>query len=161
MKQAIRSDNAPAPIGPYSQAVRVGNLVFVSGQVPFDPATGEMIEGDIGTLTRRCMDSILAILDAAGMNADEHREDQHLPRRHGRLRRDERSLRLVLRKRRSPARARGRAARTPAERRTHRDRVSSPASEPSARAQLALPARLLALSGRGSCRSRCCGRRTN
>lgn len=69
MKEAIRSDKAPAPIGPYSQAVRAGNLVFVSGQVPFDPATGEMVEGDIGVLTRRCMDSILGILEAASLDA--------------------------------------------------------------------------------------------
>ena len=69
MKEAIRSDKAPAPIGPYSQAVRASNLVFVSGQVPFDPATGEMIEGDIGALTRRCMDSVLGILEAAGLDA--------------------------------------------------------------------------------------------
>jgi 2-iminobutanoate/2-iminopropanoate deaminase len=68
MKEAIRTDKAPAPIGPYSQAVRVGNLVFVSGQVPFDPATGKMIEGDIDALTRRCMDSILGILEAANLN---------------------------------------------------------------------------------------------
>jgi len=65
MKRAIKSEGAPAPIGPYSQAVQVGNLVFVSGQVPFDPKTGEMIEGDIETLTKRCMDSIVAILEAA------------------------------------------------------------------------------------------------
>ena len=71
MKEAIRSDKAPAPIGPYSQAVRVGNLVFVSGQVPFDPATGEMVEGDIATLTRRCMDSVLAILEAANLDASD------------------------------------------------------------------------------------------
>jgi len=69
MKESIRSDKAAAPIGPYSQAVRVGDLVFVSGQVPFDPETGEMIEGDIGALTRRSMDSVLGILEAAGMTA--------------------------------------------------------------------------------------------
>jgi len=70
MKEAIESSKAPAPIGPYSQAVRVGNLVFVSGQVPFDPVTGEMVEGDIQTLTRRCMDSILGILEACDLSAE-------------------------------------------------------------------------------------------
>lgn len=69
MKRAIQSDDAPAPIGPYSQAVQVGTLVFVSGQVPFDPKTGEMVEGDIGTLTKRCMDSVIAILGAAELTA--------------------------------------------------------------------------------------------
>jgi 2-iminobutanoate/2-iminopropanoate deaminase len=69
VKAAIRSDKAPAPIGPYSQAVRVGDLVFVSGQVPLDPATGEMIDGDIASLTRRCMDSVLGILESAGLDA--------------------------------------------------------------------------------------------
>ena len=70
MKEAIESSKAPAPIGPYSQAVRVSNLVFVSGQIPFDPVTGEMIEGDIQTLTRRCMDSILGILEACDLSAE-------------------------------------------------------------------------------------------
>lgn len=69
MKKAVRSAKAPAPIGPYSQAVRVGNLLFVSGQIPLDPETGEMMEGDIGVLTRRAMDSIVAILEEAGMTA--------------------------------------------------------------------------------------------
>lgn len=70
MKRAIQSDKAPAPIGPYSQAVQIGDLVFVSGQVPLDPETGQMVEGDITTLTRRCMDSVLGILESAGMNAN-------------------------------------------------------------------------------------------
>ena len=70
MKEAIKSLKAPAPIGPYSQAVRVGSLLFVSGQVPLDPETGEMVEGDIAVLTRRSMDSVIGILDAAGMSAD-------------------------------------------------------------------------------------------
>ncbi len=69
MKEAIRTDKAPEPIGPYSQAVRVGDLVFVSGQVPFDPETGQMMEGDIKALTKRTMDSVLGILEAAGMTA--------------------------------------------------------------------------------------------
>lgn len=69
MKEAILSDGAPAPIGPYSQAIRAGSgsLLFVSGQIPLDPKTGQMVEGDIQTLTRRCMDSIVAILAKAGM----------------------------------------------------------------------------------------------
>ncbi len=67
MKKAIRSDDAPAPIGAYSQAVQAGNFLFVSGQVPLDPKTGEMLQGDIGELTRRCMDSVVAILQEAGM----------------------------------------------------------------------------------------------
>jgi 2-iminobutanoate/2-iminopropanoate deaminase len=67
MKEAILSDGAPAPIGPYSQAIRYGNLLFISGQIPLDPKTGKMVEGDIETLTRRCMDSIVAILEKAGM----------------------------------------------------------------------------------------------
>jgi 2-iminobutanoate/2-iminopropanoate deaminase len=67
MKKAILSQDAPAPIGPYSQAVRAGGFLFVSGQIPLDPKTGQMVSGDIGTLTRRCMDSIVAILEAAGL----------------------------------------------------------------------------------------------
>jgi 2-iminobutanoate/2-iminopropanoate deaminase len=50
-KQVISTPNAPAAIGPYSQAVRVGNLVFVSGQIPLDPATGQLVGGDIGVQT--------------------------------------------------------------------------------------------------------------
>ena len=69
MKQAVQSNGAPAPVGPYSQAVRVGDLIFVSGQIPLDPETGEMLSGDIAALTRRCMDSVLAILGAAGADA--------------------------------------------------------------------------------------------
>jgi 2-iminobutanoate/2-iminopropanoate deaminase len=71
MKKAILTDGAPAPIGPYSQAIRTGNLLFVSGQIPLDPKTGQMIEGDIETLTRRCMDSIVAILSEAGMTTSD------------------------------------------------------------------------------------------
>jgi 2-iminobutanoate/2-iminopropanoate deaminase len=69
MRKALRSSQAPAPIGPYSQAIAVGNLVFVSGQIPLDPDSGEMVAGDIATLTRRCMDSIVAILGEAGLSA--------------------------------------------------------------------------------------------
>jgi 2-iminobutanoate/2-iminopropanoate deaminase len=65
MKQPISSPDAPKAIGPYSQAVRAGQLLFVSGQVPLDPVTGEMIVGDIGAQTRRVFENLGAVLKAA------------------------------------------------------------------------------------------------
>jgi 2-iminobutanoate/2-iminopropanoate deaminase len=65
MKQAVSSPDAPKAIGPYSQAVRAGQLLFVSGQVPLDPATGEMVGGDIAAQTRRVCDNLGAVLKAA------------------------------------------------------------------------------------------------
>ena len=66
MKKAIHTDKAPAAIGPYSQAIKAGNLLFISGQVPLDPATGEVVEGDITVQTRRVLDNVKAILTEAG-----------------------------------------------------------------------------------------------
>jgi 2-iminobutanoate/2-iminopropanoate deaminase len=66
MKQPISSPGAPKAIGPYSQAVRAGQLLFVSGQVPLDPATGQMVEGDIAVQTRRVFDNLAAVLKAGG-----------------------------------------------------------------------------------------------
>lgn len=68
MKSAISSPDAPKAIGPYSAAVRSGGLLFVSGQVPFDPATGVLVEGDIATQTHRVLDNIGALLKAAGLD---------------------------------------------------------------------------------------------
>jgi 2-iminobutanoate/2-iminopropanoate deaminase len=65
MKHAVSSPDAPAAIGPYSPAVRAGQLLFVSGQVPIDPATGQMIDGDIAAQTRRVLDNVGALLEAA------------------------------------------------------------------------------------------------
>ena len=59
---------APAAIGPYAQAVRAGNLLFVSGQIPLDPATGQMVEGDITVQTERVLKNLATILEAAGSN---------------------------------------------------------------------------------------------
>jgi len=67
MKQAISSLDAPKAIGPYSPAVRAGQLLFVSGQVPIDPATGNMIEGDTTAQTRRVLDNVGALLKAGGL----------------------------------------------------------------------------------------------
>jgi 2-iminobutanoate/2-iminopropanoate deaminase len=65
---AVRTDRAPAPVGgaPYSQAIVAGELVFVSGQVPLDPATGSLVEGDIAAQTRQVFANLGAILEAAG-----------------------------------------------------------------------------------------------
>ena len=62
----IATTEAPAAIGPYSQAVRAGNTVFFSGQIPLDPATGALIEGDITAQTRRVFDNLVAVAQAAG-----------------------------------------------------------------------------------------------
>lgn len=64
--RSIRTDRAPQAIGPYSQAIVAGNLVFTAGQVPFDPATGQVVEGDIAVQTDRVLENIRAILEAAG-----------------------------------------------------------------------------------------------
>ena len=68
MKQAISSLGAPKAIGPYSSALRAGQLLFVSGQVPFDPATGAMVEGDISAQTHRVLQNIGALLEAGGLS---------------------------------------------------------------------------------------------
>ncbi len=65
-KQTIHSDNAPAAIGTYSQAVRHGDLVFLSGQIPLDPKTMEVVEGDFDTRARRVFDNLKAVAVAAG-----------------------------------------------------------------------------------------------
>lgn len=62
----IKTNNAPAAIGPYSQGIALENLVFVSGQLPIDPATGSFVNGDIKELTRQCIRNIGAILEASG-----------------------------------------------------------------------------------------------
>ena len=70
MRQAVSTDSAPAAIGPYSQAIRAGSLLFVSGQVPIDPATGAIVDGDIAAQTRRVLQNLGAILEAAGLSFD-------------------------------------------------------------------------------------------
>ena len=67
MSKAIATTNAPAAIGPYSQGVDTGSLVFVSGQLPIDPATGEFAGADIAAQTRQSLSNIKAILEANGM----------------------------------------------------------------------------------------------
>ena len=67
MKKVISTVKAPAAIGPYSQAIKVGNLVFTSGQIPIDPATGNFVEGGIKEQTRQSLTNVKAILEEAGL----------------------------------------------------------------------------------------------
>ncbi|MGQ9816111.1 MAG: RidA family protein [Candidatus Roseilinea sp.] len=66
MPTAIHTDSAPKAIGPYSQAISLDNLVFCSGQIPIDPATGNLIEGDVSAQTQRVLQNLSAVLEAAG-----------------------------------------------------------------------------------------------
>ena len=70
MKTVISTTNAPAAIGPYSQAIRVGNLIFTSGQIPIDPATGSFVEGGIKEQTRQSLLNVQAVLNEAGTTMD-------------------------------------------------------------------------------------------
>ena len=70
MRQVISTPAAPAAIGPYSQAIKAGNLLFLSGQIPLDPATGTLVDGGIDAQTRQVFQNIAAILQAAGTSFD-------------------------------------------------------------------------------------------
>jgi 2-iminobutanoate/2-iminopropanoate deaminase len=70
MKKPIFTSEAPAAIGPYSQAVRTGRFLFCSGQIPLDPKSGQIVSGDIATETRRVLDNIAAILRKEGLTFD-------------------------------------------------------------------------------------------
>ncbi|MFH1598638.1 MAG: RidA family protein [Pseudomonadota bacterium] len=70
-RTAIATERAPAAIGPYSQAVRAGGTVYLSGQIPLDPATGELVQADISTETRRVFDNLKAVCEAAGGSLDD------------------------------------------------------------------------------------------
>jgi 2-iminobutanoate/2-iminopropanoate deaminase len=65
-KQVIQTANAPAAIGPYSQAIRAGDLLFVSGQIPLDPKTGELVKSGVADETKKVLENLKAILEAAG-----------------------------------------------------------------------------------------------
>ena len=65
-KKIIHTDDAPAAVGPYSQAVKIGELVYTAGQIPLDPATGKMVEGDVQVQTDRALQNLQAVLKEAG-----------------------------------------------------------------------------------------------
>lgn len=70
MRQVVRTENAPEPVGPYSQAVVVGNLVWTSGQIGIDPQTGKLVSGGIETETEQVLKNLVAVLAAAGSGLD-------------------------------------------------------------------------------------------
>jgi 2-iminobutanoate/2-iminopropanoate deaminase len=70
-KRAIETDQAPAPIGPYSQAVEADGVLYCSGQVPLDPATGELVDGGIAEQARRCLENLDAVCRAAGVRLED------------------------------------------------------------------------------------------
>jgi 2-iminobutanoate/2-iminopropanoate deaminase len=65
-RQSVSTDSAPAAIGPYSQAIRVGDLLFCSGQIPLEPTTGELVKDEIEGQTRRCLLNLAAVAEAGG-----------------------------------------------------------------------------------------------
>ena len=71
MKEIIATEDAPRAIGPYSQAVRAGNFVFASGQIPIDPATGEFVPGGIAEQTEQVLKNLTALFAAAGVGLDQ------------------------------------------------------------------------------------------
>ncbi|HEU5425154.1 MAG TPA: RidA family protein [Nitrolancea sp.] len=70
-KSVVATQQAPQAIGPYSQAIRLGNLLFTAGQIPLDPSSGKLVEGDIEQQTERVMRNLQAILEAAGSSLDQ------------------------------------------------------------------------------------------
>lgn len=70
MKTVIQTNNAPQAIGPYSQAIMAGDTLYISGQIPVIPATGQVVATDVEVQTKQCMENIKAVLEAAGMTLD-------------------------------------------------------------------------------------------
>ena len=87
MMDPIATKDAPAAIGPYSQAVRAGELVFLSGQIPLDPATGQIVPGDIAAQTERVLENLARGPRGRGLHVRRRRADDDLPRRPRALRR--------------------------------------------------------------------------
>src|SRR4030067_2682217 len=70
-KKVIQTDKAPRAIGPYSQAIRAGNFLFLSGQIPLDPKTGELVKGDIGQQTKQVLENIKGVLESQKLEMED------------------------------------------------------------------------------------------
>ena len=79
MKTRIQTDHAPAALGPYSQAIVTGNMVYTAGQTPIDPATGKLIDGTIEEQTHRVLQNIKSVLEAAGSSLAKGSKDDGVP----------------------------------------------------------------------------------
>ena len=127
MREAIATNDGPKAIGPYSQAIKANGFVFLSGQIPLDPATQQLISGDVAAQTERVLQNLAGILKAAGSSLRAGREDHRLPQEHVGVCRHERSLWALLH--RSAARALHGRGGAPAQRcaggdRRHRARLT-------------------------------------
>ena len=71
LRMPVSTDDAPAAIGPYSQGIRTGSLLFCSGQIPLDPTTGEIVKTDVEGQARRCLENLVGVCDAAGTSLDQ------------------------------------------------------------------------------------------
>ena len=71
LRTPVSTDQAPAAIGPYSQAIRTGSLLFCSGQIPLDPSTGEIVKSDVQGQARRCLENLSAVCEAAGASLSQ------------------------------------------------------------------------------------------
>ncbi|OGP91804.1 MAG: deaminase, partial [Deltaproteobacteria bacterium RBG_16_47_11] len=71
MKKVIQTEKAPKPIGPYSQAIRAGNFIFLSGQTPIDPKTEELVKGDIRQQTQRVLENMKGVLESQGLGMED------------------------------------------------------------------------------------------
>ena len=114
-RETVTATGAPQAAGPYSHAVKRGGLIFLCGQVPLDPETGKLVEGDVGERTRRCLDNLAVVAAAAGATPRRRRPLRHLRDGHVDLQGRQRGLRELLRDR--PAGAQHDRRRRPAARR--------------------------------------------
>jgi hypothetical protein len=96
MREIVLTDRGPKPIGPYSQAIKVNGLLFVSGQVAIDPKTNEFVGGDIELQTERTLENVKRHRRSGGKQAGPRHQDHGLSEEYERLRRDERDLRTLL-----------------------------------------------------------------
>ena len=83
MKKIVSTSDAPAAIGPYSQAIRSGSMLFCAGQIPLDPKTGQIVSDDISEQAKRVLENISAILRAEHLNFEHVVKDDHFPHQHG------------------------------------------------------------------------------